>query len=87
MRYILLFCTTLLLSGCFGDLFVKPDFPEAPEALMGKCSNLATIDKPKVVLSEFMKTVTSNYTKYHDCSDLVSAWQEWYTEQKKNAAK
>ena len=76
----------MLLSSC-SSLGVKEEFPDVPEPLMAKCENLSTIDKPKVLLSELLKTVTINYGKFHNCSDLVDAWQEWYTEQKKNASK
>jgi hypothetical protein len=84
MKYILVFCT-VLLSGCFGTVPVKQKFPEAPPTLLEKCKSLNTIDKPQVLLSEFMGVVTRNYTKYHDCAALVDAWQEWYTSQKKIA--
>ena len=54
---------------------------------MSKCGDLDTITKPKVLLSELMKTVINNYTKYHNCADLVQSWQDWYIEQKANSSK
>lgn len=36
-----------------------------------------------VELSEYSKTVTNNYTKYHILSDQLKALQEWIIEQKK----
>lgn len=75
-----------LLSGCI-TLFPKPDFPEAPEPLLTKCSELETINKPAVVLSELMKTVARNYAKYHECAAQIEAWQEWYAKQRKNVGK
>jgi ferritin len=49
---------------------------------MEVCPKLETIDKPEIVLSEFMKVITRNYTKYHECANKVNAWQEWYKKQK-----
>lgn len=83
MKKILLFCTVLLMSGCSTTVPVKQKFPEAPNVLLEKCEPLETIDKPNIVFSEFLKVVTNNYTKYHTCSNLLNAWQEWYVEQKK----
>lgn len=82
MKNILLFCITLLLAGCSILVPTKQKFPEANEQLMQKCSKLQTIDKESVTLSELMTTVVKNYSKYHECADLVEAWQEWYTKQK-----
>lgn len=82
MKYILLFCS-IILTGCSATIPVKQKFPEAPEILMQKCSALETIDEPKVLLSQLMKTVTRNYMKYHNCKDLAEAWQDWYKDQKK----
>ena len=86
MRYILLFCIALIATGC-STLESKKDFPDVPEPLMSKCGDLDTITKPKVLLSELMKNVINNYTKYHNCADLVQTWQDWYIEQKANSSK
>lgn len=85
-KKLLLFCvalSTLFMSGCSTTVPVKQKFPEAPSVLMEKCDPLSTIDQPTIVFSEFLKTVTNNYTKHHSCSKIVEAWQQWYTEQKK----
>lgn len=81
MKYIIL-VSVLFLTGCSTLLPVKQKFPDVPEVLMVKCPALETLNKPEVKLSELMKTIASNYQKYHNCSDLVIAWQIWYTEQK-----
>ncbi len=81
MRYILA-SLLVVLSGC-SVLPVSQTFPEANQELMQKCEKLELIDKQQVTLSELSKTVVRNYAKYHNCSDLVEAWQEWYTKQKK----
>ena len=86
-KKLLLFCvalsTFLLTTGCSTTVPVKQKFPDAPNVLMEKCEPLSTIDQPTIVFSEFLKTVTNNYTKHHSCSKIVEAWQQWYTEQKK----
>jgi hypothetical protein len=83
MKYILLFCVTVLLTGCATPVPVKQKFPEAPMMLMEKCPPLEKIEGNTILFSEFLKVVTRNYTKYHDCAKMLEAWQLWYTEQKK----
>lgn len=81
MKKYLLLLAPILLSGCV--VFpVKPDFPEAPKELNTSCPKLETIDKTDPKLSEFMKTVSNNYQKYHSCAAVVDAWNEWYKKQK-----
>ena len=72
----------VLLSGCT-VVPVAQKFPDAPLILLNACPDLDTIEKDTVLLSELMKTVTKNYSKYHECKDLVKAWQDWYFEQHK----
>ena len=71
----------LFLTGCSTVLPVTQKFPEAPEILMEKCPQLETISKSEIVLSEFLKVVTRNYGKYHNCSNQIESWQKWYKEQ------
>ena len=73
----------LILAGC-ATVPVERHFPEAPKELQEKCANLQTIDKQQVVFSEFLKTVTTNYTQYYHCVNLLNGWQDWYDQQKKN---
>lgn len=82
MKNILLFCALVLVSGCTTPVPVKQKFPDAPKTLMAKCPELEQIQGDTIVLSEFLKVVTNNYTKYHECAAVLNAWQEWYTEQK-----
>ncbi len=81
MRYMLLL-SALFLVGCQTVVPVTQTFPEAPEILLRPCMELDMIPEDTVKFSEFLKTVTSNYKKYHSCSDKVLIWQEWYREQK-----
>lgn len=73
----------VLLAGCSTTVPVKQKFPDVPPLLMEKCPQLETIDQEKVILSDFLKVMTRNYTKYYSCSELVNSWQEWYIQQKK----
>ena len=82
MKNILLFCIPLLFTGCMTTVPVKQHFPKAPDQLMEKCPPLDTIETPTVLLSELILVITKNYMKYHDCSNNVENWQEWYTKQK-----
>lgn len=82
MKKILILCV-VILTGCTTMAPITKPFPTAPEPLLQECEKLETINKPTVTLSELMKTVVNNYTKYHGCSELVKAWQDWYIGQKK----
>ena len=73
----------LIIAGC-ATVPVERHFPEAPKELQEKCGNLQTIDKQQVVFSEFLKTVTTNYTQYYHCVNLLNGWQDWYVQQKAN---
>jgi hypothetical protein len=80
---IIVVSTVLVLTGCATvSVPVARQFPEAPPELMTECGNLDLIGKQEVKLSELMTTVTKNYTRYHKCAELTSAWQEWYKDQK-----
>lgn len=73
-----LILATLILSGCTTTMPITTSFPTPPDVLMESCGPLNTINKEKVLLDEFLKTVLSNYEKYHMCADLVKNWQDWY---------
>jgi len=72
-----------LLAACSTTVPVTPSFPDAPAMLMEKCPELKIIQGEKVSIVDFTKTVSENYTTYYECSARNSAWQEWYTKQKK----
>ena len=78
MKYLLLL---LLLTGC-STVPVAQKFPEAPKELLEPCTQLKEIPAD-VHLSNLTKVVVENYTEYHLCENKVSAWQSWYTQQKK----
>lgn len=82
MRLIIASLFVTLLTACSTPVPIVPKFPTPPDVLMEGCGPLNTIDKEVVFLSEFLKTVRTNYEKYHNCADLVLEWQNWYKEQK-----
>lgn len=83
MKKLLLFCAVSLLGGCSAiTVPVKAKFPDAPPVLMEKCEPLETITQEQIVFSDFLKTVTKNYTKHHQCAKMVEHWQDWYKQQK-----
>lgn len=72
-----------LLAACSTAVPVTQSFPDAPAILMEKCPELKIIQGEKISIVDFTKTVSENYTTYYECSARNSAWQEWYTKQKK----
>ncbi len=72
----------LVLMGCSTTVPVTAKFPQAPERLMQKCPQLEKLEK-EAKLSDIAKSVTNNYTKYHECSIQNESWIEWYNTQKK----
>lgn len=70
------------MTGCSSFMPVTVKFPKVPEQLTEKCPILNKLEEG-AKLSEVAKTVTNNYTLYHDCSDKNDAWNDWYQRQKK----
>lgn len=75
----LLLILALLLSGCKSVTILTPgpEFPPIPESFKQRCPDLA-VTPDSELLSDFIRTVTVNYSEYHKCRALVDAWQEWY---------
>ncbi len=71
----------LVLMGCSTTVPVTAKFPQAPERLMQKCPQLEKLEN-EAKLSDIAKSVTNNYTKYHECSIQNDSWIEWYNAQK-----
>ena len=78
MKYVLI--ALLFLTGCT-TVPVAPKFPQVPTQLMEKCPQLEKLHED-TKLSEIAKSVTTNYTLYHECSIKLDAWMEWYEVQK-----
>lgn len=85
MKFLLL-VTVFVLSACVSKpVPVKMEFPSAPQSLLKKCEELKTIE-PKAggtPITDLLRTVVENYTLYHECSNKVEGWTEWYTSIKK----
>ena len=81
MKYIIL-SLVILLSGCATKVVpIVVKFPQAPATLLEKCPPLKTLpDDSK--LSDVAKTVTQNYTLYHECVIKYDTWIDWYQQQK-----
>jgi len=79
MKYLI---PLIFLVGCSTTVPVKRKFPDAPEVLMEKCLPLIPVEE-QAKLSDVAKSISYNYSLYHECSVKVEAWQEWYTSQKK----
>jgi hypothetical protein len=81
MKRLILMIVPLLLTACLATP-VKRTFPDIPSDLKSACPDLAQMDPNTNKLSEVVKTVTVNYTTYHECKIRVDAWIEWYSTQK-----
>jgi len=78
----LVYILLLLLAGCSTTVPVTQKFPVAPQLLQEPCSKLQTITGDRVSIVDYTKTVTHNYTLYHECAAKNSAWLDWYQKQK-----
>ena len=72
-----------LITGCSTAVPVTQKFPDAPDMLKEKCPELKTIAGERVTIIEFTRTVSENYTTYHQCAGKNEAWIDWYRQQKK----
>lgn len=79
---LLLIASVLLLTGCIATP-VKHKLPEAPEKLIKPCPKLKELPQDEDKLTEFLKTVTQNYTTYYECAVKHDGLVEWYQIQKK----
>lgn len=70
----------ILLVGCVSTP-VTQKFPEVPKELMVACPDLQLVT-PNTKLSDVIRTVTHNYSEYHECRIKVDVWIEWYNTQK-----
>jgi hypothetical protein len=70
-----------MVTGCSTTVPIIAKFPQAPERLMQSCPQLQKLEN-EAKLSDIAKSVTNNYTKYHECSIQNESWIEWYKTQK-----
>jgi hypothetical protein len=79
----ILIVLAFLITACSTAVPVTQNFPQAPDLLMEKCPELKTIAGERVTIVEFTRTVSENYTTYHQCAGRTDAWIDWYNQQKK----
>lgn len=72
-----------LITACSTAVPLTQSFPQAPAVLLEKCPELKTIAGERVTIVEFTRTVSENYTTYHQCAGRTDAWIDWYDQQKK----
>lgn len=85
MKYSIVLLSILLMGCMTKPVPVRMEFPDAPQSLIKKCEELKTIEPTSgaVAITDLLKTVVANYTLYHECSNKVDGWVEWYTNMKK----
>lgn len=82
MNKLLSIVPILFLSACTQSVPIKNRFPEVPESLLVPPKDLIE-SKSGGQFTEFLKTVTDNYSTCDDSADRLIAWQTWYREQQK----
>ena len=84
MKYLFLIAV-IFLSGCnTAPKQTVPTIPDVPYQLLSHCPKLTTVANNETNIVNFSKIVLENYTKYHDCSNKIDLWIEWYHTQKNN---
>jgi hypothetical protein len=73
----------VVLCGCTTVVPVRQQFPDAVPELKQSCEALMTIKGDSASITELLKTVVENYTRYHQCAARVDGWQAWYDAQRK----
>lgn len=73
---LLLLIPAVLLVGCI-SMPVKQKFPDVPKELLNSCPDLKQVEQTEE-FSTVLKTITENYSKYHECKITVDTWIEWY---------
>lgn len=71
----------LFLTGCT-TVPVERKFPEVPETLKTVCKRLKSLSENDN-LSQIAKTISENYSLYHECAIKQESWIDWYNSQKK----
>lgn len=84
MKYLKLIPALLVmcLSACCLTVPIRPVFPTITDEISKKCPTLEVLADNEVKISEYAKTVTTNYTHYHTCAEIVESWNEWYVTQR-----
>jgi inhibitor of KinA sporulation pathway (predicted exonuclease) len=72
-----------MLAGCTTIVPVRQQFPDTVPELKQRCEDLMTVKGDTVTITDLLKTVVENYTRYHQCAARVEGWQDWYDAQRK----
>jgi hypothetical protein len=83
MKKLLIGSFCVFLAGCSTTVPVHMSFPQVPEDLRQACPRLKETDPNTTKLSNVLKDVTENYSKYNECKIKNDAWIQWYDTQKK----
>lgn len=79
--FVLVVC--IALAGCAATPVAR-NFPSVPDELKKQCEDLQQISPANpLAITELLKTVIANYSRYYQCANRVEGWQEWYDTQKK----
>ena len=70
-----------ILSGCANTIPVTQKFPLPPTDLQ-EPEQLEEL-KDNATLTDLLHVVNRNYSKYHQVSIQLSAWNKWYEQQVK----
>lgn len=73
----------ILLTGCSTAVPVAQKFPDVPSILMEPAPMLTPMDPSKRNLSDLLENANDNYGTYYTTREKLSAWQNWYNQQKK----
>lgn len=82
MKLLVILFLVIFIQGCSIAVPVKRNFPIAPSTLLESCPQDLNVLVPGAKLSDVARTVSDNYTIYHQCAAKSKAWIEWYTKQK-----
>ena len=58
-------------------------FPEVPENLMEKSTNLKPLPEDKKTLADLIENANENFSAYYILKEKYDAWQEWYKMQRR----
>ena len=81
MKKTIMVLSLMVLTGCITTP-VERKFPEVPDYLKVKCSDLIEIDPKTKKFSEVVKVVSANYGLYQECLIKNQSWINWYNTQK-----
>lgn len=76
-----IFACVMILSGC-SAVPIKQSFPTAPESLLQPPLEMSPANE-STKLSDFLLTVTDNYSICDSNANRLQSWIDWYTEQKR----